>query len=301
MSNKETFLKSFTNLLYLYDEFVKLVKYVADNYHCLEKKKRDEYNNNYYKHFNDYKKAYEEIEKDGLEKYNIQIRDIKKILCDLQLEKDLYIVKNEQNRPIAISFIKKKFGLCKVFKAKSDNDFYVNYEEFTIMNLYFSKRKMKSFRISLSRMNFKKKIDQKRSLKRLYKLISLMLDMYNNYYISDTTSKKYDNLEIRMKKFKKLYNFYKHYPFNRIFSIKKELVFNIFNNHKSFKVEKEELFEDGTQRYVIVYKDSLKLIYFSLHKDQLYCDPLLYHAIKDGDFRLYSIEFLRNYMTMEIN
>lgn len=167
------------------------------------------------------------------------------------------------------------------------------------MNLYFSRRKMKSFKITHSYMNFTKKINQKRSLKKLYKLISLMLDMYN-YDSLDTSSKNYNSLEIRTKKFKKLYDFYKGYAFNCLFSIEKELIFNIFANHKLFKIEKEELFNDGKQRYVIVYKDMLKLIYFSLYKDQLYCNPLLYNAVKDEDFRLYAIEFLRDYMTMSL-
>lgn len=297
MSNKEIFLKSFADLLHSYDKFI---KYAAHNYcYCSEKKKKDEYNDNYYEYLNDCKKVYKEIEKDNLGKYNIQIRDIKKILYDIHLEKDLCIVKNKQNKPIAISFIKNNFKFHDFFEAKLDKNPYIHYKDFIIMNIYFSRRKMKSFKITHSYMNFTKKINQKRSLKKLYKLISLMLDMYN-YDSLDTSSKNYNSLEIRTKKFKKLYDFYKGYAFNCLFSIEKELIFNIFANHKLFKIEKEELFNDGKQRYVIVYKDMLKLIYFSLYKDQLYCNPLLYNAVKDEDFRLYAIEFLRDYMTMSL-
>lgn len=159
MSNKEIFLKSFADLLHSYDKFI---KYAAHNYcYCSEKKKKDEYNDNYYEYLNDCKKVYKEIEKDNLGKYNIQIRDIKKILYDIHLEKDLCIVKNKQNKPIAISFIKNNFKFHDFFEAKLDKNPYIHYKDFIIMNLYFSRRKMKSFKITHSYMNFTKKLIKK--------------------------------------------------------------------------------------------------------------------------------------------
>ena len=294
MSNKEIFLKSFTNLLYLCDNFI---KYAAYDYSYLEKKKRDEYNDNYYKYLNYYKKAYEEIEKDSLEKYNIQISDIKKVLYNLRLEKDLYIVKNKQNKPIAISFIRKS-GFYSFYDIKNSLP-YISYKNHTIVSLNFSKKKMKSFKMNYSIINLKKKIDQKRNLKKLYKFIDLILDMYNHKTF-DSTSKDYDSLETRTKKFKKFLVFYDDYLYNRMFGIKKDIIFKLFNNNKLFKIEKEDLICDQ-QEYVIVYNNSLKLIYFSLYKEQVYCNDFsLYGEKKDEDYRLCAIEFLRDYMTMSL-
>lgn len=294
MSNKEIFLKSFTNLLYLCDKFI---KYAAYDCSYLEKKKRDEYNDNYYKYLNYYKKAYEEIEKDSLEKYNIQINDIKKVLYNLRLEKDLYIVKNKQNKPIAISFIRKS-GFYSFYDIKNSLP-YISYKNHTIVSLNFSKKKMKSFKMNYSIINLKKKIDQKRNLKKLYKFIDLILDMYNHKTF-DSTSKDYDSLETRTKKFKKFLVFYDDYLYNRMFGIKKDIIFKLFNNNKLFKIEKEDLICDQ-QEYVIVYNNSLKLIYFSLYKEQVYCNDFsLYGEKKDKDYRLCAIEFLRDYMTMSL-
>ena len=291
MSNKEIFLKSFADLLHSYN---KLIKHSAFSDTFIEEKK-EKNNNYYYKYLNDYEKIYEKIEKDNLEKYNIKIKDIKKIIYDLKLEKELRIIKDKHNKPIAIVY---NFSFYNYNMTIKNDNLYINRKRYNVISLNFSKRKMYSFKRNSFLMCSKEKIDQKKSLKKLYKLIYLILDMYNHRTF-DIKSKDYNSLEIRAIKFNKFIKFYTEYFYNVLFSIKKDLIFNTFNNHKLFKIEKEDTPSDDKQHYVIVYKNQLKLIHFSLYKNQLYCDNCsLYNKNRKGDYRLYAREFLRDYVTM---